>query len=152
MREKFDLGFDAKRTAFEGNLVTYIDYAKYLENESQHIQIRQTTTTTTTVAPSYAEPTCADPVNEVYQACGNKCVFGCRYANTTADTAASKKDCDENVCVAGCFCKGGLVRHQSRCIPATECPIQKCHRYEVYVGFKLCQCGEYHLYFAYFFS
>lgn len=79
-------------------------------------------------------PICADPVNEVYQECGGKCVLGCRYASTTADITISKKDCDKNDCVAGCFCKTGLVRHQSKCIPATECPIRKCHRDEVYVS------------------
>lgn len=121
--------------------MAYIDYEKYLENESQHFQIRKTTTTTTTTTtatPIYEEPTCADPENEVYQACGNKCVLGCRFANTTEDIVTSKKVCDKNVCVAGCFCKAGLVRHHSRCIPATECPIQKCQRDESYVSFKFC--------------
>lgn len=120
--------------------MTYIDYQKYLENESQHFQIRKTTTTTTTrtttAAPNnYEEPTCADPENEVYQACGSKCVLGCRYANITADVAVSEKNCDKNVCAAGCFCKAGLVRYRSRCIPAAECPIPKCHRSEIYVSF-----------------
>lgn len=77
-------------------------------------------------------PICSDPVNEVYQECGGKCVLGCRYASS--DNTISKKDCDKNDCVAGCFCKTGLVRHQSKCIPATECPIRKCHRDEVYVS------------------
>lgn len=79
-------------------------------------------------------PICADPVNEVYQECGGKCVLGCRYASISADITISKKDCDKNDCVPGCFCKTGLVRHQSKCIPATECPIRKCHRDEVYVS------------------
>lgn len=85
----------------------------------------------------YPEPVsvCADPMNEVYQACGSKCVIGCRYANARyARITVFESDCDINICVAGCFCKAGLVRHQSRCIPATECPIPKCQQNEVYVG------------------
>lgn len=78
---------------------------------------------------------CADPENEVYQKCGGKCVMGCRYATTSPGSISiSKHDCDKNDCVEGCFCKTGLVRHQTRCIQPTECPIRKCHRDEVYVS------------------
>lgn len=77
---------------------------------------------------------CADPEREVYQKCGSKCVLGCRYASTSSGITISKHDCEKNDCVEGCFCKTGLVRHQSKCIPALECPIRKCHnRDEVYV-------------------
>lgn len=81
---------------------------------------------------------CADPVNEVYQSCGNKCVLGCRYSSTSSVIAGitlPKFDCDKNDCVEGCFCKHGLVRHQNKCIPASECPIRKCNRYEIYVSY-----------------
>ena len=55
---------------------------------------------------------CDDPVNEVYQKCGGKCVLGCRYAATSAGISLtiSKHECEENDCVEGCFCKMGLVR------------------------------------------
>lgn len=77
---------------------------------------------------------CADPVNEVYQECGSKCVLGCRYTTLSAGITISKHDCEKNDCVEGCFCKTGLVRHQTKCIPASECPIRKCHhRDEVYM-------------------
>lgn len=77
---------------------------------------------------------CADPVNEVYQQCGNKCVLGCRYASLTSGITLAKHDCEKNDCVEGCFCKTGLVRHQAKCIPAAECPIRKCQKNEVYVS------------------
>lgn len=78
---------------------------------------------------------CADAENEVYQMCGSKCVLGCRYATTSSGITLSKNDCEKNDCVEGCFCKTGLVRHQTKCIPASECPIRKCNqRYEVYVS------------------
>lgn len=168
------LGFDGKRSTFDEDLVTYIDYEKYLEEEGQRFrrQVNITVNGTAIPPPNFGfpppnfpannlptnfgpppglghgpfpenhqnfhhhhdGPICADPLNEVYQECGGKCVLGCRYASTTADTTVSKKDCDKNDCVAGCFCKTGLVRHQSKCIPATECPIRKCHRDEVYVS------------------
>lgn len=77
---------------------------------------------------------CADPVNEVYQKCGNKCVLGCRYAATSVGISFAKHDCDRNDCVEGCFCKTGLVRHQTKCIPPSECPIRKCLKNEIYVS------------------
>lgn len=77
---------------------------------------------------------CADPENEVYQKCGNKCVLGCRYATSSSGITISKHDCEKNDCVEGCFCKTGLVRHQTKCIPASECPIRKCQKNEVYVS------------------
>lgn len=78
---------------------------------------------------------CLDSVNEVYQECGSKCVLGCRYSSSASVFTAGKHECDKNDCVEGCFCKTGLVRHQSKCIPALECPIRKCHhRDEVYVS------------------
>lgn len=83
---------------------------------------------------------CADPVSEVYQKCGNKCVLGCRYASLTSGITLSKHDCEKNDCVEGCFCKTGLVRHQSKCIPASECPIRKCQKNEVYVSVKILPC------------
>lgn len=80
---------------------------------------------------------CEDPENEVYQSCGNKCVLGCRYASTSSGITISKHDCEKNDCVEGCFCKTGLVRHQSKCIQPDECPVRKCnHRYEVYVSYS----------------
>lgn len=79
---------------------------------------------------------CADPENEVYQECGGKCVLGCKYATTSPGITISKHDCEKNDCVEGCFCKTGLVRHQTKCIAATECPIRKCHRDEVYVSIE----------------
>lgn len=83
---------------------------------------------------------CDDPENEVYQECGSKCVLGCRYATTSSgfSLTISKHDCEKNDCVEGCFCKTGLVRHQTQCIPALECPVRRCnHRYEVYVSENL---------------
>lgn len=83
------------------------------------------------------EKVCADPKNEVYQECGSKCVLGCRYAATSSGVSItiSKHDCEKNDCVEGCFCKTGLVRHQTKCIPASECPVRKCNpRFEVYVS------------------
>lgn len=77
---------------------------------------------------------CADPENEVYQKCGNKCVLGCRYATSSTGITLAKHDCEKNDCVEGCFCKTGLVRHQNKCIPASECPIRKCIKNEVYVS------------------
>lgn len=78
---------------------------------------------------------CHDPHNEVFQQCGSKCVLGCRFAAaSSAGVTVSKNECSKNDCVEGCFCKTGLVRHQTKCIPALECPIRKCnHRDEVYV-------------------
>lgn len=72
----------------------------------------------------------------MYQSCGSKCVLGCRYAATTSTTVSiSKYECEKNDCVEGCFCKTGLVRHQTKCIPAAECPVRKCNnRNEVYVS------------------
>lgn len=77
---------------------------------------------------------CVDPVNEVYQKCGSKCVLGCRYATSSVGITISKNDCDKNDCVEGCFCKTGLVRHQDKCILPQECPIRKCSKNEVYVS------------------
>lgn len=86
---------------------------------------------------------CHDSKNEVYQQCGSKCVLGCRYAAASSSgISVSKNDCNKNDCVEGCFCKTGLVRHQTKCIPALECPIRKCHhRDEVYVSY-LCSVFE----------
>lgn len=85
--------------------------------------------------------TCLDSKHEVYQDCGRKCVLGCRYATASSSNSAisiGKHECDklDSNCVEGCFCKTGLVRHQSKCIPARECPIRKCHRDEVYVSLR----------------
>lgn len=146
--------------------MTYIDYEKYLKIDGQRFR-RQTTNTilngralpftygfvgiSNFVYPNfpsfgfesrpieyherYPEPVCQ--VNEVYQACGSKCILGCRYANTTAAITISRKECDKSYCLAGCFCETGLVRHQSKCIAASECPIQKCQPNEKYVSFKM---------------
>lgn len=153
-------GFEAKQTSFNVDLVTYIDYEEYLKNYGQRFR-RQTTNTISNgrasvgihnfVYPNfssfgfesrpieyherYQEPVC--PVNEVYQACGSKCILGCRYANTTAAITISHEECGKSYCLAGCFCETGLVRHQSKCIPASECPIQKCQQNEKYVSFKM---------------
>lgn len=93
---------------------------------------------TNTQAP-VAIKTCLDNKHEVYQDCGRKCVLGCRFATQSSSSSAiniGKHECDklDSNCVEGCFCKTGLVRHQSKCIPARECPIRKCHRDEVYVS------------------
>lgn len=145
-------GVDAKRMS---GLVAYIDYEKHLKSEEDRFG-RQTSAMadydsplsdfsssnlgSEPLLPSVVVrnrknlPVCADPINEVYQKCGNKCVLGCRYAGTMSDTTISKNDCGKSDCMAGCFCKAGLVRHQSKCIPVAECPVRKCQRDEVYVS------------------
>lgn len=160
-------GFEAKHMSFNEDVVTYIDYKKYLKNDGDQRFRRHATNTIlderaltptnefvgmpnfvySNFPPSgfelrpfehrehYQKPVC--PVNEVYQTCGSKCVLGCRFANTTAGITVSQKECDISDCLAGCFCESGLVRHQSKCIPATKCPIRKCQQNEIYVSFKM---------------
>lgn len=127
-------GFEAKETSLNENLVTYIDYEKFLKNDEDQRFRRQTTNPIFSETAEYQELVC--PLNEVYQACGSKCVLGCRFANTTAGITISRQECNKSDCLAGCFCENGLVRHQSKCIPASECPIRKCQQNEIYVRFK----------------
>lgn len=148
----------------EDELTVLIDYKKYLEfqaNQSQRIerQMNQPPPGDFQRPPDHPpfvdhppplhpllhhEPPnhypCLDNEHEVYQQCGSKCVLGCRYATSTSILSIGKHECDKNECVEGCFCKTGLVRHQSKCIPALECPIRKCHhRDEIYVSVNFYQ-------------
>lgn len=132
-------GFEAKQSSLNEDLVTYIDYEKFLKNDGNQRYRRHATKANFNERAEYheryQEPVC--PVNEIYQACGSKCVLGCRYANTTEGIKISRNECDKSDCLAGCFCENGLVRHRSKCILASECPIRKCQQNEIYVRFKM---------------
>lgn len=141
--------------SFGEGLLTYIDYEKHLKNEEDRFRSQSADTNDFDQPLSDFSPpdlgsepflslegrsqkqnrkVCADPINEVYQECGNQCVLGCRYTSTTFNLTIPKNDCGKSNCIAGCFCKAGLVRHQSKCIPVAECPIRICQRDEVYVS------------------
>lgn len=68
---------------------------------------------------------CANSETEEYRKCDNKCVLGCRHASSSSGITLSKADCVNSECIDGCFCRDGLIRHQNKCIPASECPIRK---------------------------
>lgn len=144
----------AGRTSLEDDLTVLIDYTKYrefyanrvgrqIENDAGIFPPQPQLDHPPNHGPPHKEPehgppppsVCHDSKNEVYQQCGSKCVPGCRYAvASSSGITISKNECNKNDCVEGCFCKTGLVRHQTKCIPAIECPIRKCHnREEVYV-------------------
>lgn len=136
-------------TSLEQGLTVLIDYEKYMQlNNMRHS--RQFLNGSSVLSdsehsgppshghPAPKHPECHDPHNEVFQDCGSKCVLGCRFASVSSGSlTVGKNECSKNDCVEGCFCKTGLVRHQTKCIPALECPIRKCnHRDEVYVSKK----------------
>lgn len=150
-------GFDAKQTTLDEHLTVLIDYEKYRANQklSERVGRQAEDTSNVTLQDNHeareveigavpcvnyekcgneTSSMCTDSMNEVYQKCGNKCVLGCRYATSSAGITISKQECEQNDCVDGCFCKAGLVRHQNKCIPQSECPIRKCSKNEVHVS------------------
>ncbi|KAK3611485.1 hypothetical protein CHS0354_039098 [Potamilus streckersoni] len=53
------------------------------------------------------------PGNMVYKECGSTCEKTC-----TSQAAA----CTDSVCVDGCFCPDGMVKHNDTCIHQNDCP------------------------------
>lgn len=67
---------------------------------------------------------CADAENKVYRKCGNKCALSCRYSLSSSNFSISNENCNESLCIEGCFCKDGYVWHGVKCILAEVCPVK----------------------------
>lgn len=113
----FCLGFEAKQVHVGSDLTILIDSKEYFELYKTHRSAKDD------FRPNQnASELCSDSENEVYEKCGKKCMLGCRFDSSALKIAADKDECDKSDCIAGCFCKDGLIRHQDKCIPATDCP------------------------------
>ena len=63
------------------------------------------------------------PAGQVYKECGSACPPTCDQ---------TPRGCTLQ-CVAGCFCSDGLVLHDGKCIPPSQCPpVQHCSAGQVY--------------------
>lgn len=95
----------------------------------QYLQFLNNTRNETQVEKSKV---CADSVNEEYLDCGKRCVLGCFVDSSVESRACNTVD---SICVEGCFCKTGLIRHRGKCIKSIECPTKKCQDPdEIYVS------------------
>lgn len=55
------------------------------------------------------------PKNETYKECGTNCEETCDEYSTHGIACGA-------ICISGCFCKPGLVRHEKTCIKKEKCP------------------------------
>jgi len=70
--------------------------------------------------------------NEFYSTCGPACEPNC----ATVNGGSCPQQIGQAACIAGCFCKRGLVRHFSGlCLPRSRCP--QCQQNEVFM-----ECGQ----------
>lgn len=100
-------GIQAESVNTEVESTVLIDSAKFLEIFKN----------------SFETSDCSE--NEVYQDCGSKCVLSCRFASSVLEIMRSKEECEQSVCVKGCFCKEGFARHGNKCVAIAECSVQK---------------------------
>ncbi|KAJ3652858.1 hypothetical protein Zmor_018788 [Zophobas morio] len=63
------------------------------------------------VTSTLSKPKCGP--NEIYATCGPSCYPTC--ANKNPGPFCT----DE--CIVGCFCNGGFLRKQGKCVPKDEC-------------------------------
>lgn len=101
----------------EQYLTVLIDFEKYRHEAIVRSRLTDGISTIRTISKA-----CADLENEEYRMCGKKCVLSCRHDATVAPFLISKKECDTNKCVEGCFCKENFVRYNNKCVPINECP------------------------------
>lgn len=114
------LGMQFEHASAEQYLTVLIDFEKYRHESIVRSRLTDGISTIRSISKA-----CADSENEEYRMCGKKCVLNCRYDATVAPFLISKKQCDTNKCVEGCFCKENFVRYNNKCVPIDECPARR---------------------------
>lgn len=124
-------GLECRSVDIEDDLTVLVDSIKYREIEKTHHHPRNADLLNKTNSS-----VCENPETEEYQKCGNNCILGCRYDNSSSGITISKDECNKTACVEGCFCKPPLVRHLNKCIPAKECPVRASRGIDILTNFE----------------
>lgn len=115
----------------EDDLTVLVDFVKYREIEKTHRHPKNADLLNKT-----SSAVCENLEIEEYLKCGNNCILGCRYDNSSSGITLSKDECNKTACIDGCFCKDGLVRHLNKCIPAVECPARASRAIDILSNFE----------------